>query len=177
MALTLPERPAQYFINEVLLPGWRPSEARGFDATLSDPSAEAFLPLATSIDDVGAVYPSLVVQYSNETSGGQSTYDFLTRDGPGQNRTGELIVTARAQDREDDYVGDSDAYGAAEADDIVVELTEAVENVVQRSAAGGTTEFATLGSQRGPDIPDDYEEDPPVRLADVQVSYSWTRHP
>jgi len=177
MALTLPSRPAQYFITEVLLPGWQPSEARGFDVTLSDPSAEAFLPVATSIDDVGAIYPSLVVQYSNETSGGESTYDFVTSNGPGQTRTGELLVTARAQDREADYVGDSAAYDAAEADDIVAELTEAVENVCQRNAGGGATEFQSLGSQRGPDIPDDYDQDPPVRLADVQISYSWTRRP
>jgi len=177
MALTLPERPAQYLTNEILLPGWQPSEARGFDATLSDPSAEAFIPVATSIDDVGAIYPSIVVQYSNETSGGESTYDFVTQDGPGQTRTGELLVTARAQDHSEDYVGDSAAYAAAEADDIVAILTETVENVVQRNAGGGTTEFQTLGSQRGPDIPDDYDQDPPVRLADAQVSYSWSRRP
>lgn len=177
MALTLPSRPAQYFIDEVLLPEWDPSEARGFDAVLSDPSREAFLPVATSIDDVGAIYPSLVVRYSNETSGGESTYDFLTSDGPGQTRTGELLVTARAQAIEDDYTGDSATFPAAEADDIVVELTEAVETIVQRNAGGGTTEFQSLGSQRGPDIPDDTDEDPPVRLADVQVSYSWSRRP
>jgi len=177
MALTLPSRPAQYFIDEVLLPGWQPSEARGYDVAVADPSAEAFLPVATSIDDVGAIYPSLVVRYSNETSGGESTYDFMTASGPGQNRTGELLVTARAQDRDADYAGDSGAYATAEADDIVVELTDAVERIVQRNAAGGDTQFETLGSQRGPDIPDDYDEDPPVRLADVQVSYSWTRRP
>jgi len=175
VALTLPSRPAQYFIDEVLLPGWQPSEARGYDVTVADPSAEAFIPVATSIDDVGAIYPSLVVQYSNETSGGESTYDFMTSDGPGQNRTGEVVVTARAQDDEADYTGDAATYDTAEADDIVVELVTAVENTVQRSAAGGATDFETLGSQRGPDIPDDYDQDPPVRLADAQVSYSWVR--
>jgi len=177
MALTLPERPAQYFINEILLLDWQPSEARGYDPTVTDPDAEAFLPVATSINDVGAVYPSVIVQFSNETSGGESTYDFLTPSGPGQNRTGELVVTVRAQDTEDDYTGDATTHDAAEADDIVVELATAVETVVQRNAGGGGTEFATLGSQRGPDIPDDYEQDPPVRLADTQVSYSWVRDP
>jgi len=177
MPLTLPSRPAQYFINEVLLPAWTPGDARGYDVTVTDPDAEAFLPVATSINDVGAVYPSVVVQYSNETSGGESTYDFLTSDGPGQNRTGELIVTVRAQDREQDYTGDSATFAAVEADDIVVELTETVGAIVQQNAAGGDTDFQTLGSQRGPDIPDDYDQDPPVRLADVQVSYSWVRDP
>jgi len=101
----------------------------------------------------------------------------MTRDGPGQNRTGELLVTARAQDRDVDYAGDRSAYPVVEADEIAAELVTAVENICQRNAAGGDTQFRSLGSQPGPDIPDDYDEDPPVRLADVQVSYSWTRRP
>lgn len=175
MALTLPSRPAYYFIKSVLLPAWRPLEARGFDVTVADPSDGAFLPTATTIDDVGAVYPSLVVTYSNETSGGESTYDFVTPEGPGQRRNGELVVTARAQDDEAGYA--AGGQEPVDAEDIVVELVEAVENLVQRNAAGGTSEFSTLGSQRGPDIPDDVDEDPPVRLADVQISYSWSRRP
>jgi len=194
MALTLPQRPAQYFIDEILLPGWRPYEAHGFDIRLEDPADERFCPVATSIDNVGAVYPSLIVQYSNETSGGESTYDFMTSNGPGQNRTGELIVTARTQQRTTRAVATGGTYGGGafgqtalggataveqtvDADDLAVALIAAVESVVARNATGGTSRFQTLGSQRGPDVPDDYDEDPPVRLAGTQISYTWVRQP
>lgn len=221
MSLTLPERPAQYFIDEVLLPSWDPSEAAGFDPQAA-PGDEAFLPVATSLDTVGASYPSLVVQFSSETTGGESTYDYVTPNGPGQNRRGTLLVTARAES-EREYVGDAANYTARSADDLVVDLIEEVEDVCQENATGsggrrtlkvpsgetyvietgeseqysdtdvdgtlqvdgtltltGTvadSEFETLGSQRGPEAPDDTTVSPPVRLANTQVDYSWLRSP
>jgi len=110
MSLTLPQRPAQYFIDEVLLPSWEPTEAVGFDPSAA-PGTEAFLPVATTLDTVGASYPSLVVQFSSENSGGESTYDYLTPDGPGQNRLGTLLITARAES-ERSYTGDSSTFAA-----------------------------------------------------------------
>lgn len=241
MALTLPDNPTQHFIDEVLLPAWDATEARGFDTHkrlriaanetktvsagdteqfdsvavesggtltvdgtletaeltlngtlnnngtvavdgdlfvgLNDPTAEEFFAVAQTIDSVGAIYPSLIIQYSNETSGGDSTYDYLTTNGPGQTRTGTLLATARAQDVEDGYTGDSTTYSAAKANDIVVELIEAVENVCQRRADAPNSEFSTIGSQRGPDVPDDLDEDPPVRIAQCEIRYSWLRDP
>jgi len=175
MTLTLPDRPAKHFIDKVLLPSWDPAEAVGYDPQAS-PGEEAFLPVATSLDNVGAGYPSLVVQYSNETTGGESTYDYLTPDGPGQNRLGTLLITARAES-ERSYTGDSSTFAAEDAEDIAVTLIEATENLVQRNATGGGTEFQTLGSQRGPEAPDDTGVSPPVRLANTQVDYSWLRSP
>jgi hypothetical protein len=177
MALNLPSPAAQYFIDEVLLPAWQPSEARGFAVQGVAPGDEAFLPVARTIDSVGAVYPSLILQRSNETSGGESTYSFMTSDGPGQNRTGTLLATARAQDNEDDYTGDSSTYDAVDANQIVVELVDEVEAVCQRRADAPNSEFETIGSQRGPDVPDDTDEDPPVRIAQCEIRYSWTRDP
>jgi len=177
MALSLPDKPAQHFIDAVLLGEWQPSDARGYAIDGVTPGDEAFLPVARTIDNVGAVYPSLVVQYSNETSGGESTYDFMTSDGPGQNRTGTLLATARAQDAEGDYTGDAATYSAVDANDIVVELIDAVEAVCQRRADAPNSEFDTIGSQRGPDVPDDTDEDPTVRLAQCEIRYSWTRDP
>ena len=177
MGLRLPERPAQYFINAVLLDEWRPADARGYSLTGVQPGDEAFLPVATSIDDVGSVYPSLIVRYSNETSGGESTYDFMTSSGPGQNRRGTLLATARAQDTSGGYTGDAATYSAVDADDIVAELVAAVEDVCQRRAAAPQSEFETLGSQRGPDVLTDYDEDPPVRIAQTEIRYSWLRRP
>lgn len=101
----------------------------------------------------------------------------MTSDGPGQNRTGTILVTARAQDAAADYTGDSSEYAAADANTIVSEIIAGVENVCQRNADGGDTQFTSLGSQRGPDVPDDVEEDPPVRIAQTEVRYSWTRDP
>jgi len=241
MALTLPNEPAQYFIDQVLLPEWDETKARGYDTHkrlrlknnesktisagdteqfdsvvvekggtltvdgtletaaltvngtinvngtvktdgslfvgLDDPTAEEFFPVSRTIDNVGSVYPSIIAQRSNETAGGESTYSFMTSDGPGQNRTGTILVTARAQDAAADYTGDSSVYAAADANTIVTEMITEVENVCQRNAAGGGTQFTSLGSQRGPDVPDDVEEDPPVRIAQAEVRYSWTRDP
>jgi len=176
MTLTLPDRPAKYFIDEILLPSWDASVAKGYDINAS-PGTEAFLPVATTIDDVGAVYPSLIIQYSNETSGGQSTYDYITSRGPGQQRNGTLLATCRAQDSDDGYTGDSVTYDAEPAVDIVHHILEAVEEAVQANAAGGGTEFRSLGSQRGPDAPDDQETDPTTRLGNTQILYTWPRSP
>jgi hypothetical protein len=175
MSLTLPDRPAQHFIDEILLPSWDPADAAGFDPNAS-PGDEAFLAVANTLDNVGAEYPTLVVQYSNETSGGESTYDYLTPSGPGQNRNGTLLAVARAE-AEREYAGDSATQAAEPASDIVVKLVEAVENVCQRNATGGSSAFETVGSQRGPEAPDDDAVNPPVRMANCQVSYSYLRSP
>lgn len=176
MSLTLPDRPAKHFISEVLLPEWDPSDALGFDPNAS-PGDEAFFPVATTLDNVGATYPSLVIQYSNETSGGESTYDYVTPNGPGQNRQGTLLAIARAEDGGTEYVGDSGTYSAEPADDAAVKLIEAVENACQQAAAGGQSDFQTVGSQRGPEAPDDNDVTPPVRIANTQIDYSWLRRP
>jgi len=176
MSLTLPDRPAQHFIDEMLLPERDASDALGFDPQAS-PGTEAFLPVATTLDNVGASYPSLVIQYSNETSGGESTYDYLTPSGPGQNRQGTLLAIARAEAEQGGYTGDSPQYDPLPADDVAVALVEAVETVCQRAATGGASDFQTIGSQRGPEAPDDLEVSPPVRIANTQVDYSWLRRP
>jgi len=181
MSLTLPDRPAQHFINEVLIPGWDSrvvNIADGFDLSAS-PGTEAFLPVATKLEDVGAAYPSLVVTFSNETSGGETTYDYLTPTGPGQNRTGSLVVTARAQDTDDGsgYTGDTRAADPQPAGDIVVDLIDGVEAVCQQAAAGGSSAFEFVGSQRAANAPDDTDTEPPVRLANCTILYGYLRRP
>jgi len=171
----LPQRPAQYFIDELLIPDWDPSGALGYDPTAS-PSDEAFLDVATSLEDVGAHYPTLVVTYSNETSGGETTYDFLTTQGPGQQRDGQLVATARAEDGRE-YTGDAASYAAVDAEAIVYALTSEVEDVCLRNAQGADTRFSYVGSQPGPDVPDDFDAPPTVRLEDCTVAYGWDRSP
>jgi hypothetical protein len=174
MTLELPERAAKHFIDEILLPDFDPSGAVGFDP-LAPLGSDAFLPVSTSLSNVGAGYPSLVVQYSNETSGGESTYDFQTSNGPGQRRQGSLVVIARAE-AEREYRG-STSFTALPARDVVVELIEEVERVAQANATGGTSEFQTIGSQRAAEAPDDLDVSPPVRLANCTIQYSYLRRP
>jgi hypothetical protein len=90
MTLELPQRAAKHFIDEILLPSFSPSDAIGFDPN-TQPGDDAFLPVATSFSNVGAGYPSLVVQFSNETSGGESTYDFRLRMAPGNDARGHSL--------------------------------------------------------------------------------------
>lgn len=176
MTLELPDRPTQHFIDEILLPEWDPTKAVGFDPSAT-PGSNAFLPVATSLSNVGAGYPSLIVQYSNETSGGESTYDYLTPNGPGQNRNGTLLAIARAESEQGGYTGDSATYSAEPAGDIVVELVQEVERICATNATGGNSEFQTVGSQRGPEAPDDEDVSPPVRIANCQIDYSYLRSP
>jgi hypothetical protein len=175
MTRRLPQPPAQYFIDELLLPEWQPSGAVGFDVALSDPSANGFVPVGESLDDVGESYPSLTVQRSNETSGGETGYDFLTADGPGQNRDGTLLVTARAEDRGGDYSGDSSTYDSVAADDLVAELIAEVADVCSRRATAPNTEFSFVGAFPGADAPDDFDATPTVRIAQTTVNYAWIR--
>jgi hypothetical protein len=178
MAKRLPQRPEQYFIDQVLIPNWDPSTAQGYDPTVA-PGNDAFLPIATSIGNVGEVYPSLVVTYSNETSGGETTYDFVTTEGPGQQRDGQLLATARAKDMEGDqgYTGDSGSHSSMTAEAIVDELIAEVEDVCLENPQAAGTDFSYLGSQSGPDVPDDLEETPPVRIAQATIVYGWDRTP
>lgn len=165
----------QLFIDDVLVPSWDPSGAFGFDPDGTQPGDDAFFPVATSLDEVGEFYPHVTVTRSNETSGGETTYDFLTDNGPGQQRDGQLVVTVRAEDDEDDYVGDSQTYSSVTAERLVDEFIAEVESVVLANAQGGGTDFSYLGSQRGADAPDDFEPPKTVRIAQCTVSYGWVR--
>jgi hypothetical protein len=147
----------------------------GFDVTQSDPTATDFIAVGEGLDDVGAVYPHLTVQYTNETAPGETTYNFIGPDGPGQDRQGQLLVTARAEDRDEGYTGDSTTHNAVDAADLVDELTNEVEACVGRNYAPQATTIGPLGSYSGPDAPDDREASPTVRIAQVIVTYYYAR--
>lgn len=171
----LPQRAEQEFIDE-LVADWDPSVAVGYDLDTA-PGDEAFLPVGGSLADVGESSPTLTVMRSNETSGGETTYDFVTTEGPGQRRDGELLVTARAKQDGDGYTGDAAQYDAVDAEAIVDRLIAAVEDVCLRNPNGGDTVFSYLGSQRGADAPDDLDVTPPVYIEQVSVAYGWLRAP
>lgn len=163
--------PEQEFM-ELLINEWDPTEVRGYDVSTGS------LPLADSLDNVGSKYPSLVVQFSNQTTGGDSTYEFLSETGPGGVPAGSLVVTARAQDddnNEPSYEGDGGA--AARADRITQEIIHHVREIARANPTGGSTAFAALGANRTADAPDDDSQTPTVRLASVTIQYSFLEQP
>jgi len=158
---------------DFLIAEWDPAQVRGFDPSAT--GTDAYLPVATSIDDVGAtgaVYPSLIVSFSNETSGGETTFDFQTANGPGQSPDGTLLATARAEDRDDGYVGDSASYSAADADTIADEIATHALDICRDNPLAPGTDFTSVGGQRGPDVPDDDDGEPVVRITQRQLDYA-----
>ncbi|QLH82461.1 hypothetical protein [Halosimplex pelagicum] len=164
-----PTQPEQEMI-DLLVAKWDPSMVRGYDLEAS-PDHQAHMPAADSIDNVGAVFPSLVVSFSNETSGGESTFDFMTERGPGQSPQGVLLATARAEDHDEDNYRGSDDYAAVDAGTIVDEIAGHALDICREHWSAPGTGFTRVGGQRGPDAPDDLNEDPPVRIAQRQLNY------
>lgn len=163
----LQQTPENEFM-DILQNKWDSSNVRGYDVN------DGSLPLADSIENVGAVYPSLIISFSNETSPNETTYSFLSDDGPGSNNDGTLIATARAQDDDNNEgVYENDGGNAARADTICFEIIAEVARISRDNPLGASSEFSHVGSQRGPDAEDDLEESPPVRLKQSQVSYSY----
>ncbi|WP_143824976.1 hypothetical protein [Natronoarchaeum philippinense] len=166
----------QVFIDQALLEDWDPAGAVGYDVHAS-PGEEAFIPVGESLEDVGETYPSLTVQRTNETAPGSTGYNFITAEGPGQDRTGQLLVTARAEASQEGYTGNSSQHDPVDAEDVVDELINEVEDVCLANATPLDTEFNSLGSYRGADAPDDYDATPTVFLEQCVVLYSWSRLP
>jgi len=176
----MPERlsrpPEDVFIEDALLPSWRPSAAVGFDPAAA-PADAAFLPVGKSLDDVGSVFPHLTVQVTNQTTEGDTGYAFLQADGtPGQDRTGQLLITARAEDRDAGYTGDP-TQTAVDARRLTDLLMKEVEFVASDNFAPTDTEFDRLGSNPAADAPDDFAQDPTVRVEQVTILFAWTRTP
>lgn len=176
MPQNLSKPPLELFLEDVVVPNWDKTQVRGYDVTAGR-GTDAHLPLARSIDDVGAHYPSLIVSPSQPgASGGTTTYDYLTTSGPGQQRNGTFVATVRAED-ERDYVGDSSTYSAVDASRITEEIIEHLEDICQSNAQGGGTDLAYIGSHRPSEIPDDTDPTPTVRLAGATVTFGWQRDP
>jgi len=173
MPTRLSDDPPQLFIDEALLPNWDPSRAVGYDVQAA-PGDEAFIPVGKSLDDVGSFYPHITVQFSTETSPGGTTYNYVAADGqPGQDRNGQLVVTARAEDK-GGYTGDT-GHDAVDADDLTEMLIAEVEAAALANATHGSTPISPLGSQRGADAPNDYDAEPTVYQSQCVVTYHWSR--
>lgn len=175
MVSTLTDR-AEQQVADYLVTNWTPADVRGYDPTAS-PSADAHFPIATTIDDVGAVYPSLVCTFSNETIAGSTGYSFLTSSGPGSAPDGQVVVTARASDAYD-YTGDSGTYSAVDAEAITKSLMDAVDDIIRAAPTMPSgTDFSTWGTVPANPPNDDREDDDTVFLEQRVVTYSWIQDP
>lgn len=175
MTLSLPSKSDQYFIDQFLLPKWDKTNTKGYDPN------DSSLPTATSLSNVGAKYPTIVVQSSNEVSPGQTGYDYLdTADNrPGQTRNGSLVVTVRAEDGSDgpnDAIYENDGSSAVTAERIVTLIRQEIERIAgPDNATAQGTEFHYISSSPTGDVPDDTDKDPVVRIEDTTVLYGWLR--
>lgn len=150
---------------------WDPSQVRGYGPSASLPEAARMPLVADSIDEVGAPYPSIVVTFGSETPGGQSGFTFLTDEGAGQDLTGTIVVTARAEDRDDGYSADAGAYPAADAAQLVTELIQHATNLINERPTGADDDFTFSSAARRADAPDDTDQEPIVRQAQTVVTY------
>lgn len=175
MPKSLSQRPEREFM-DFIKSRWDPTNVVGYDIQASE-GAEAFVPVASSIDTVGAVYPSIIVSKSTPGAvGGETGYDFLTTNGPGQNRAGELVATIRAAD-EADYVGDSSTYSSQNAEQICQTLIDEVERIPNDNSHAPGTDFMYVSAHRPTAVPDDDSETPTVRLAQSVIRFGWIREP
>jgi len=166
----------EVFIEQALLEDWTPSRALGYDVH-ADAGTTAFIPVGESLDDVGETYPHLTVQRTNETAPGSTGYNFITAEGPGQDRSGQLLVAARAEKQDGGYTGDAGTHDAVDADDLVETLIDMVEDTTLANATALDTDFRSLSSFPGADAPNDYDATPPVMIDQCVVQYSWARLP
>lgn len=178
--VTLSESPER-LVAQFLVDNWNPSNTVGFDPTVTNASSSAFMPIVTSQDEVGEIYPSITITFSNETTAGPSTYDFLTDDGPGQVRDGSLLSTAQAEDTahidaQSGYTGEPGTYNRVTAETLVDVLNNEVERITLENATPNN-ELMYIGSQPSADIPDDTDQDPTVRQSQIEIRYSWLRSP
>jgi hypothetical protein len=172
MSYKLPEKANEYFRTQFLLPKWDETNTKGYDPS------DGSMPTGTSISNVGAKYPSVIVSFSSESGGGASGYDYLTNDGAGSVQNGQLIVTIRAEDGEDgplQEIYENDGTSPVTAEDIVTLIRQEIERICTNNENGGTTEFITLSATPGGENPDDLDSDPAVRIEDLTVNYTWLK--
>lgn len=191
MTVSLSDRPEQ-LIRDFLVDNWDPANTNGFDPTNEDPEDPEFLPISTSVTNVGQHYPNVVVSFGNETSAGNTSYNYLTSNGPGQVRDGSVIVTVRSEETSSpSYLGHVDGSGTygfdygtnyggtttkVDAERINELILQEVERIVLENAhPPPSTDLSYLGSVRTAAAPDDLDSTPPVRIADVSIQYGWLR--
>ena len=179
MPQTLPDNPAIHFIDQVIVPNFNPANAVGYDPSVTNPSNDAFIPIAESFEETNPPYPFVYVQNGgSESTPGDSGYSFVSNGGPGQNRNGTLTIQIHAEDTQDNsgYTGDSGTYSAISADKLVEEIRKEIERLTTANATGGNSDFEVISSFRN-EVPDESTDSTVVRKSGCSITYSWLREP
>jgi hypothetical protein len=150
---------------------WTPSETSGYDPQATG-DLTAYLPIATTLDNVGEVYPSVVVTPSNEPAPSPTGYEFQTPNGPGSNPLGQVVVTVRAEERE------SDSYRGTDAESIASDIAHYIEAHIGETAhAPSGTDFTFWSGFQANPPNDDRSEGDTTYIEQVTVNYSYTKTP
>jgi hypothetical protein len=176
MTQVLPKEADLYFITEILIENWDASNTVGFDPGAPE-GTEAALPWADSFDKIDAPYPNFTVQTTGEeSSGGTTSYDYLTDHGPGQNRNGTLTAQVRVEETDDGsgYTGDSGTYSAIGADRLATLIRQEIERICIENPTGADTEFSFVGSNAN-HVPNETGNTLTVHREGAAISYGWPR--
>lgn len=170
MPTTLDPKAEQQVI-DYFVANWTPAETQGYDPSATSDLA-AYLPIATSIDNVGEVYPSVVVTASNEPPPSPTGYEFNTPDGPGATPTGQVVATVRADERE------TDAYRGTDAESIAESIAAHIDTLVTGSASAPSgTDFIWWSAYPANPPDDDRGEGDTTFIEQRAISYSYTKTP
>jgi len=175
MTQALPKKPDLYFLQEFIAPRWDATQTVGFDPNTT--SGDGVLRADTSFSKLGDTYPQFTIQTTGEeSSGGATSYDYLTNAGPGQNRNGTLTAQVRVEDKENGsgYTGDSGTYSAVSAERLSTLIRQEIERICIENANGADTEFSFVGSNEN-HVPDETNNTLAVRREGATLSYGWTR--
>lgn len=176
MTDSLPKKADLYLLQDFIAPRWDASNTVGFDPNST--SGDSVLRADTSFTKLGDFYPQFTIQTTGEeSSGGESSYDYLTNSGPGQNRNGTLTAQVRVEDTEDDdvgYTGDASTYSAVSAERLALLIRQEIERICLANPTGADTEFHFVGSNAN-HVPDEFGDTRVVRREGLNISYGWLR--
>lgn len=175
MTQALPKTPDLYVLQDFIAANWQASNTVGFDPNTT--SGEGVLRADTSFNDLGDYYPQFTIQATGtEGSGGETTYNYLTDHGPGQNRDGALTAQVRVQETNDGsgYTGDSSTYSAVDAERLCTLIRQEIERICLENPLGGNTVLSFVGSNEN-HIPNETGSTLTVYRAGATLSYGWLR--
>jgi len=170
MPTTLDPKAGQQVV-DYLIANWQPAETEGYDPTATG-TLDAYLPIATSIDNVGEVYPSVVVTPSNEPPPSPTGYEFVGSNGPGASPLGQVVATVRADER------GASSYRGTDAEDIAEQVVAHIDTLVGASAHNPAgTDFTWWSSYPANPPDDDRGEGDTTYLEQRAISYGYTKTP
>jgi hypothetical protein len=172
MPTTLDPKAEQQAV-DYFVANWDATQTQGYDpADDDDTDYSDYLAMATSIDDVGAYYPSVVVTASNEPPPSPTGYEFISPTGPGATPTGQVVATVRVEQRGADTYNETDAEALAEA------IAAHIDTLVMESAhAPPGTDFQWWSAYPANPPADDRGEGDTTFLEQRAISYSYTKTP